>query len=637
MHGLLAIVRCICFASEASIAGFCVAATWIDPKKSDGLGSSLMRFARMAGLVAAAAHILQIYVRSASMLGVPLWTTEASGVWMIASGTWQGQILIIQGLLLLLALLAVVTKRPRAGMVMAAACCAAGALSSHIIAGGETDLTSEITNALHVATAGLWFGGLLPLLVIGARETLTPALARFSRAALPLMAVILVSGTILANVNVAGWPALLGTAYGQILVIKLLCVTLVLLCAAILRQVVLPRAQLGKDHKSLKPILFFEYCMAWGTALAASVLAQAPLARHEDIIWPLRFRFAPLIAWRTPDAPAWVCAGGGSLVICLVLSFGLLRSGRRRIAAAMAGLGLTIGSALALPALTIPAFPTTYARPPIAYEAESVAVGAALFQQHCVLCHGFTGRGDGPGAAGLVPPPADLTAAHTSDHTMGDMFWWVGHGMPPSAMPAFESILNEKDRWEIINYVMALSLGYQARPLGPRAVSAFPWLPALDFTFAEDDNAPVSIVRPRGVSSKLLLFVSDEAGVAKAKDVLEVAAGVPGLLTVTILARSLQQIHGALPADAPQRKIIIDSNLHIQSAWNLYRRTLQHPDFSDRERGPAMMAFLIDRFGFVRARWRSDEDGAFDGARLAADVYLLQAEPEIIGPDVHVH
>lgn len=150
MHGLLAIVRCICFASEASIAGFCVAAIWIDPAKSDGLGSSLLRFARTAGLVAAAAHILQIYVRSASMLGVPLWTTEASGVWMIASGTWQGQILIIQGLLLLLALLAVVTKRPRAGMVMAAAYCAAGALSSHIIAGGETDLTSEIANALHV-------------------------------------------------------------------------------------------------------------------------------------------------------------------------------------------------------------------------------------------------------------------------------------------------------------------------------------------------------------------------------------------------------------------------------------------------------------------------------------------------------
>lgn len=35
--------------------------------------------------------------------------------------------------------------------------------------------------------------------------------------------------------------------------------------------------------------------------------------------------------------------------------------------------------------------------------------GAALFQDNCALCHGAGGAGDGPLAAGLVPPPADLT------------------------------------------------------------------------------------------------------------------------------------------------------------------------------------------------------------------------------------
>ncbi len=35
--------------------------------------------------------------------------------------------------------------------------------------------------------------------------------------------------------------------------------------------------------------------------------------------------------------------------------------------------------------------------------------GAALYQRHCASCHGAEGRGDGPVAASLRQPPADLT------------------------------------------------------------------------------------------------------------------------------------------------------------------------------------------------------------------------------------
>lgn len=35
--------------------------------------------------------------------------------------------------------------------------------------------------------------------------------------------------------------------------------------------------------------------------------------------------------------------------------------------------------------------------------------GRALYLDHCAACHGPTGRGDGPAAAGLEPPVADLT------------------------------------------------------------------------------------------------------------------------------------------------------------------------------------------------------------------------------------
>ena len=35
--------------------------------------------------------------------------------------------------------------------------------------------------------------------------------------------------------------------------------------------------------------------------------------------------------------------------------------------------------------------------------------GRALYDQYCVSCHGASGIGDGPAAAGLDHPPADLT------------------------------------------------------------------------------------------------------------------------------------------------------------------------------------------------------------------------------------
>jgi mono/diheme cytochrome c family protein len=35
--------------------------------------------------------------------------------------------------------------------------------------------------------------------------------------------------------------------------------------------------------------------------------------------------------------------------------------------------------------------------------------GADLYQTHCASCHGVEGRGDGPAATALTPPPTNLT------------------------------------------------------------------------------------------------------------------------------------------------------------------------------------------------------------------------------------
>jgi mono/diheme cytochrome c family protein len=52
--------------------------------------------------------------------------------------------------------------------------------------------------------------------------------------------------------------------------------------------------------------------------------------------------------------------------------------------------------------------PLAVAQPPSS-PSEAVSVGRDAFVRYCSACHGEGGRGDGPAAATLQPPPADLT------------------------------------------------------------------------------------------------------------------------------------------------------------------------------------------------------------------------------------
>ena len=49
------------------------------------------------------------------------------------------------------------------------------------------------------------------------------------------------------------------------------------------------------------------------------------------------------------------------------------------------------------------------AEPPPLSPAEMVQVGYRYYVRYCSTCHGAEGRGDGPAAAALQRPPADLT------------------------------------------------------------------------------------------------------------------------------------------------------------------------------------------------------------------------------------
>lgn len=89
---------------------------------------------------------------------------------------------------------------------------------------------------------------------------------------------------------------------------------------------------------------------------------------------------------------------------------------------------------------------------------ESVSLGADLYRANCVNCHGETGEGDGPEAAGLSASMPDFTdQEYMSGKSAADFFQAISSGALP-AMPAFGDQLTEEERWAVTDYLRSLAL-----------------------------------------------------------------------------------------------------------------------------------------------------------------------------------
>lgn len=88
------------------------------------------------------------------------------------------------------------------------------------------------------------------------------------------------------------------------------------------------------------------------------------------------------------------------------------------------------------------------------------ARGAPLYAQHCAVCHGDSGLGDGPAGLGLEPPPANLRDVARMDRlSLYDLFNTIGLGIEGTDMPAFADQLDERERWDLASYLASLSAG----------------------------------------------------------------------------------------------------------------------------------------------------------------------------------
>jgi high-affinity iron transporter len=104
---------------------------------------------------------------------------------------------------------------------------------------------------------------------------------------------------------------------------------------------------------------------------------------------------------------------------------------------------------LAAAALAVP-------RKPPKRTARLVEKGKAVYEIHCIACHGERGEGDGTVAATLNPRPRNFqTEQFRQGSSVSQIFETLGTGVPGTGMAKFPN-LSEEERWAVAWYVLRL-------------------------------------------------------------------------------------------------------------------------------------------------------------------------------------
>ena len=514
--------------------------------------------------------------------------------------------------------------------------------ASHAAAVEPATGAAIAADVAHLVAAGVWIGGLPTLALLlwlagraagaDARPYAVLAARRFSRTALALVTVLVGSGLWSTWVQVGSVAGLIGTRHGRLLCVKLVVFAAMLGLAALNRRLI---PALGGEAvavgrpamRRLTRLVAAEAALALVTLAVVAVMTVTPPARHQQPTWPLSIRLTLDNLVAAPDFRAQVLIGSQVGVLGMVALLASLALSRLRLPVLAGGAVVAVaGAAIALPPLVSDAYPTTFRRPDVPYHAESIAEGQRLFAEHCAVCHGPRGAGDGTAAPTLHPRPPDLRAHHVALHTAGDLFWWISHGRPP--MPAFADRLDAEARWHLVNYLRALAAGDASRLLGATIDSGRPWLVAPDFGFAVGPEFSHTLKDYRGRKIVLLVLYTLPASQPRLVELME-SYGLLGALDVEIVAvpgdatpDAIRRLAGWPPILYP---IVTDGAAEILAAYRLF--------------SPAPHAeFLIDRLGYVRAIVAAAGDPRRDVNLLLAEVQRLNEEKPVAPPPAeHVH
>lgn len=166
--------------------------------------------------------------------------------------------------------------------------------------------------------------------------------------------------------------------------------------------------------------------------------------------------------WRAIGQKRWgwvlfVLYGGLTVAGAAALFYATRPPHRSALLLTLGILLLTGGGAMLARVAEVPG-PYSYRINPVRRTEAVMRRGEELYRAHCLICHGETGRGDGPAGLSVNPRPADFTKPQgIDDHSDGELFWYISRGIAGSSMPAFENILSEEERWILVHYIRSFS------------------------------------------------------------------------------------------------------------------------------------------------------------------------------------
>ncbi len=94
------------------------------------------------------------------------------------------------------------------------------------------------------------------------------------------------------------------------------------------------------------------------------------------------------------------------------------------------------------------------------------AAGSELYREHCMRCHGESGRGDGPEAMqDSVRMPDFTDPVRMAERSDGELFYKISVGRRP--MPGYRRRLTESQRWQLVRFLRTLA-AVPTQPAEPR-------------------------------------------------------------------------------------------------------------------------------------------------------------------------
>ncbi|MBF8304710.1 MAG: putative cytochrome c subfamily [Dehalococcoidia bacterium] len=96
---------------------------------------------------------------------------------------------------------------------------------------------------------------------------------------------------------------------------------------------------------------------------------------------------------------------------------------------------------------------------PVSASNEIMVKANQLYQLNCAVCHGASGRGDGPMTTYFqqagAPPPIDYVSPRVKSRKEGELFWIITNGL--GTMPRFGPLLTAEERWALVHFIRSVS------------------------------------------------------------------------------------------------------------------------------------------------------------------------------------